>query len=128
MHTLNLHEIMRRATNDQMPDGEGARRKQQKKTSKPFGTGSSKGEVGKPMIIKVQTPPGSDAGPLLVYNRNRDFMCTLLQADQPQEYGALSTVVKEKGPMGLKGYFTAELLSDDKLAIKVNEILAAQPW
>jgi hypothetical protein len=71
----------------------------------------------------------SDGGKILVYNRSRDFVCTVTASDQPKVYARLEAVVREKGSLGgLKGYFVAELESPERLRIKVGEILADQPW
>ncbi|CCM04154.1 uncharacterized protein FIBRA_06316 [Fibroporia radiculosa] len=93
------------------------------------------GEV-KAMIIKVQLPQklfgmetGSTlSGDLMVYNKKRDFLCTLTKAENPGSYARLFEVVKEKGVGGCKAYFPAELRAQYELVIKVGEVLAEQPF
>lgn len=109
------------------PDGEATRNKRSDPKAKSLGK-DDKVQSGKSMLIKVQLPPGGGLGAMLVYNRTRTFMCQLLERNQPQAYKALSKVIQERGTLGLKGYFTAELLSQDQLAIKAADILASQPW
>ncbi|KAF7370930.1 hypothetical protein MSAN_00727000 [Mycena sanguinolenta] len=87
----------------------------------------------KTLVIKVQVPYFEDAqtagtGNLLVYNKKRDFACSIRRSDAPADYDRLSLAVKTKGVGGKKAYFAAELESKDKLVVKVSEILAEQPW
>jgi hypothetical protein len=84
--------------------------------------------LGKAIVIKVQVPPESNDGPLLVYTKKRDFFCMVLKADNGTEYDKIVSVIREKGPMGLKAYFSAELRSTDELVVKVSEVLAEQPF
>lgn len=139
------------------PDGEGSRAaqgqngrgKSKPKVSKP--KGRSFGLIGKAMIIKAQVPMildpqkgmvsdsrhvvknsktgdfGEFSG-ILVYNRTRDFQCCVRRDGQREVYEVLDRAIRAKGSMGLKGYFTAELESEDRLKIKVKDMLAEQPW
>ena len=96
--------------------------------------------LGKSMIVKLQVPVVYRDGPLpsfymkgmgeiLVYNKSRDFVCTIHEQHQSEVYARLEAVVRAKGSVGgLKGYFVAELESKDRLKIKTGEILADQPW
>lgn len=95
--------------------------------------------IGKSMIIKAQVPVGTTIGTgttvkdashgILVYNKSREFTCTILAEGQPDVYAKLKTVIKQKGALGgLKAYFVAELESKDSLRIKIGDILADQPW
>ncbi|KIM23535.1 hypothetical protein M408DRAFT_252994 [Serendipita vermifera MAFF 305830] len=97
--------------------------------------------LGKSMIVKLQLPVGpyirdkpatkveGQIREILVYNRNRDFVCTIIDDLQPEVYTRLETVIKDKGSLGgLKGYFAAELESQDRLKVKIGDILADQPW
>lgn len=133
------------------PDGEGSRAAQGQN-----GRGKSKPKVSKPkegkaMIIKAQVPMildpqkgmvsdskhvvensktgdfGTFSG-ILIYNRTRDFQCCIRRDGQREVYDVLDRVIRAKGSMGLKGYFTAELESEDRLKIKVKDMLAEQPW
>ena len=80
-------------------------------------------------IFSLYGRAASVDGKILVYNRSRDFVCTVTAIGQPKVYTRLEAVVREKGSLGgLKGYFAAELESQERLRIKVGEILADQPW
>lgn len=100
-------------------------------------TGTERGKLHTPMIIKIQlatfgrTKSGlltSDGGPMLVYDRKKKFLCEIDRATGVREYDALVDVIKRKGCGGAKGYFAAELLSQDRLTIKIGELVAEQPW
>ncbi|KAI0798254.1 hypothetical protein C8Q75DRAFT_708684 [Abortiporus biennis] len=91
----------------------------------------------KSMIIKVQVPfaadmPGLSAplstGDLLIYNKKRDFVCSVQYGDDRQAYKRISEVVRTKGVGGAKAYFPAELKSKDELVVKIDEVLAEQPF
>ena len=88
----------------------------------------------KSVIIKVQVPyagygvPLASTADLLIYTKKRDFVCTVKFADDRDAYRRISDVVKEKGVGGAKAYFAAELMSKDELVVKVDEVLAAQPF
>ena len=81
----------------------------------------------KPMVVKVQVPDGG-TGPLLVYNRKRDFVCMVHKHDSGPDYDRIADVVKTKGVLGRKAYFAAELQSKDVLVVKIDSVLAAQPF
>lgn len=86
------------------------------------------------MVIKVQVPYGfgtpaeSSKGDLLIYTKKRDFVCMVQWTDEPQAYDRISHVVRTKGVGGAKAYFPAELRSADVLVVKVDEVLAEQPF
>jgi len=86
-------------------------------------------EYPKKKIIKVQVPaiPGSNAQ-LLVYDAKRELLCYILRGDAPAAYDRLTEVVQSKGTFGLKAYLVAELKSKDELVIKIDEVLAEQPF
>ena len=94
--------------------------------------GSEQGNTNKSMVVKVQVsggpglPPGGND--ILLYSEHKRFLCKLLRQDEPQAYQQLVDTVEKKGFLGQKAYFTAELLENGKLAIKVGEVLALQPW
>jgi hypothetical protein len=87
-----------------------------------------------PLAVKVRVPyvdgrPGpSSTAPLHVSTRRRDFVCTVVRADCPAAYDAVSVVVRNKGVDALKAYFPAELVSRDELVVKIGEVLAEQPF
>ncbi|ETW79583.1 hypothetical protein HETIRDRAFT_428078 [Heterobasidion irregulare TC 32-1] len=89
----------------------------------------------KKAVIKVQVPYGP-AGPpavallqsLLIYNKKRDFSCQVLRTGNEAAYDRIEQVIRSKGVLGSKGYFVAELKSADELVVKVNELLAEQPF
>ncbi|TCD62460.1 hypothetical protein EIP91_006830 [Steccherinum ochraceum] len=88
----------------------------------------------KSIVIKVQVPwTGEDVatqstGDLLVYTKKRDFVCTVQFKDDRDAYKRISEVVRQKGVGGAKAYFAAELMSKDELVVKVDDVLAAQPF
>jgi hypothetical protein len=89
----------------------------------------------KPLAVKVRLPyaggrPGdpSSTAPLHVSTRRRDFVCTVVRADCPAAYDAVSMVVRNKGVDAAKAYFLAELVSQDELVVKIGEVLAEQPF
>jgi hypothetical protein len=94
------------------------------------------GAAPKPLVIKVQVPFSGamhervplSKEPLLIYTRRRDFLCTVIRADCPSAYDAISAVIYSKGVGGAKAYFPAELWSKDKLVVKIGEMLAEQPF
>lgn len=73
------------------------------------------------MVLKIQVPLGS--GGMLVYNKKRTFECILSHDKNPAAYTRIKKIINEKGILGLKGYFAAELRSKDELAINVAECL-----
>ncbi|KAJ7074557.1 hypothetical protein C8F01DRAFT_1100916 [Mycena amicta] len=92
---------------------------------------------GKSLVIKVQVPVAlgftddfqrRSSADLMVYTKKRDFACAIRRADAPADYDQLSEVVRTKTMSKVKGYFAAELESEDKLVVKVGEVLADQPW
>ena len=88
------------------------------------------------MIIKVQVPfdisrgmsVDSSHGNLLIYSKNRNFVCGVRRSDGPTAYDRISNIVRTKGVGGAKAYFAAELKSKDELLVKVSEVLAEQPF
>ena len=78
------------------------------------------------MVVKVQVP--DSAGPLLVYTRKRDFVCMVHKHDSGPDYDRIADVVKTKGVLGRKAYFAAELQSKDVLVVKIDGVLAEQPF
>jgi len=88
--------------------------------------GSEQGNINKSMVVKVQVSTGGDG--ILVYSKGKKFLCELHRQDGPQAYQQLVDTIEKKGFLGKKAYFTAELLEDGRLAIKVGEVLALQPW
>jgi hypothetical protein len=86
-------------------------------------------EYPKKKIIKVQVPrtPGSDTH-IMVYDAKRELLCYILRGDAPTAYDRLTELVRSKGAFGLKAYLVAELKSKDELVIKIDEVLAEQPF
>lgn len=77
------------------------------------------------MVVKIQVPEIGTL--LLIYNRDRTFMCTMDREAAPKEYDCISAIIRAKGPMGLKGYFNSRLESKTKLVVDIS-ILAQQPF
>lgn len=94
--------------------------------------GSEQGKINRSMVVKVQVPGDPGLSPMgdaiLVYSEGKKFLCKLHRQDGPQTYQQLVDTIEKKGFLGKKAYFTAELLEDERLAIKVGEVLALQPW
>ncbi|EMD34613.1 hypothetical protein CERSUDRAFT_67058 [Gelatoporia subvermispora B] len=86
-------------------------------------------DEAKGMTIKTQIPYRPKE-PLTsgCYGPNRNFICMIHREDDPISYDCIIEVVSSKGVYGAKAYFSAELKSDDKLVIKVGEVLAEQPF
>lgn len=86
----------------------------------------------KSMIVKVQVPwsPGSQrsVAPILIYNKKQDFKCSVLRSSDPAAYDRIQDVVRKRGVGGAKAYLMAELENPGKLVVKVDEILAEQPF
>ena len=90
----------------------------------------------KNFVIKVQVPfdllkgtsVGSSHGNLLIYSKNRSFVCSVRRSDGPTAYDQISKIVRTKGVGGAKAYFAAELKSKEELLVKVSEVLAEQPF
>ena len=73
---------------------------------------------GRNMVLKIQVPKGGD-GDMLVNNKKGNFKCILEYDKNPAAYARIKKVINEKGILGLKAYFAAELRSKDELAINV---------
>jgi hypothetical protein len=86
-------------------------------------------EYPKKKIIKVQLPaiPGSNS-PMMVYDAKRDLLCYISRGGAPAAYDRLAELIRSKGTFGLKAYLVAELKSKDELVIKLDEVLAEQPF
>ena len=78
---------------------------------------------GKNMVLKIQVPLGGGNHDLFLYNKKRTFECTLKYDANPAAYARIKKIINEKGILGLKGYFFAELRSKNELAINVAECL-----
>ena len=76
---------------------------------------------GRNMVLKIQLPLGE--GGMLVYNKKRSFECFLDCDKNPAAYTRIKRIINEKGILGLKAYFAAELRSKNELAINVAECL-----
>ncbi|KAG6372493.1 hypothetical protein JVT61DRAFT_7597 [Boletus reticuloceps] len=91
----------------------------------------------KRMVIKIQIPiefrnslPIDPSVPLslFIYNKKRDFVCTVLRASDPDAYDTVVQVVQSRGVGRAKAYFAAELKNPDELVVKISEVLAEQPF
>jgi hypothetical protein len=88
----------------------------------PLATGfGSSVHDGKNMIVKIQLPLSGSAG-LMIYNEKRTFKCMVNRGNNPTGYERIESIIKKKGVYGVKGYFAAELKSQDVLAVKVVEL------
>ena len=107
-------------------------------TTRPFRPGLVRNETeNKRMVIKIQVPFGPSSsnslvdsvlGGLLIYNKKRDFSCTVQRASNPAAYDAVVQVVRSQGVGGAKAYFAAELKNADELVVKISQVLAEQPF
>jgi hypothetical protein len=86
-------------------------------------------EYPKKKIIKVQLPaePGSNS-PMMVFDAKRELLCYISRGGAPAAYDRLTGLIQSKGTFGLKAYLVAELKSKDELVIKIDEVLAEQPF
>jgi len=82
-------------------------------------------EYPKKMIIKVQI---AGSLPMMVYDAKRELVCFLVREDAPAAFERLTEVVRSRGTFGLKAYLAANLKSKDELIIKIDEVLAEQPF
>ena len=110
------------------------------KTSSSGGKAPSKRKYPKQAVIKVQLPfAGHDASPTqqaemeqtrncLVYTKKRDLVCQFRPNDNRNAWMSLIEVIKTKGVGGRKAYFVADMRSKDEIVLKVNEVLAEQPF
>ncbi|KAI9463433.1 ankyrin repeat-containing domain protein [Boletus coccyginus] len=104
--------------------------------TRPLRPGFTKNEAeNKRMVIKIQVPVGLDNSPissalgeLFIYNKKRDFVCTVARASNSVAYDAIVQTVRSRGVGGAKAYFAAELKNPDQLVVKVSEVLAEQPF
>jgi hypothetical protein len=76
---------------------------------------------GKNMIVKIQLLQTEPAG-IMIYNEKHTFKCTAIRGNNPAGYERIESIIKEKGVYGITGYFAAELISQDALAVKVIEL------
>ncbi|KAG6377918.1 hypothetical protein JVT61DRAFT_14707 [Boletus reticuloceps] len=106
-------------------------------TASPVRPGLTKNEAeNKSMVIKIQVPVDlftnspiqSALGGLFIYNKKRDFVCTVTRASNPTAYDAIVQIVRSRGVGGAKAYFAAELKNPDELVVKTSEVLAEQPF
>lgn len=81
-----------------------------------------------PVDSFAPTPSSVGFGGLLVYNRKKDFVCTILRNGNASAYDEIVRMVRSKGVGGVKAYFAAELRSRDELVVKISEPLAEQPF
>lgn len=77
---------------------------------------------GRNMVLKIQASMQGNHG-MLVYNKKRTFECMLEYDKNPDAYARIKKIINEKGILGLKAYFAAELRSKDELAINVADCL-----
>ncbi|KAI0270592.1 ankyrin [Gloeopeniophorella convolvens] len=84
-------------------------------------------EYPKKMVIKVQMTPDG-IFPALVYDSKREMVCQLMRDDAPDAWDRMFRIVRQKGTFGRKAYFAAELKSKDELVIKIDDVLADQPF
>lgn len=82
----------------------------------------------KDMIIKVQVPLAAPTMDLLVYDKKRDFVCSVRRGDGFDAYDKIYAAVRAHGVGGAKAYFAATLKSENELVVKVGDVLAEQPF
>lgn len=87
----------------------------------------------KDLIIKIQVPWSNGRQiegdhDMLVYTKKRDLVCKIRKSDNPAGYDKIREVVRQKGPMGAKAYFAAELKGPLELVVKIAQVLAEQPF
>lgn len=106
-------------------------------STRPLRPGLTRNEAeNKSMVIKIQVPVdlftnspiNSALGSLFIYNKKRDFVCTVPRTSCPDAYDAIVRIVRSRGVGGAKAYFAAELKNPDELVVKISEVLAEQPF
>jgi hypothetical protein len=85
------------------------------------------------MIVKVTaiSKDPFDLGRInefVAYTKKRDFACRIHWQDNPSAFKRLLGVVKAKGIGGDTAYFAAELTYPECLTMKIEEVLAEQPF
>ncbi|KAH7920438.1 ankyrin [Leucogyrophana mollusca] len=130
--TLSFSDLTREKFGLANDPNAGRRKRPTQQTTTP---NTASHEPNKSMIIKVQLPlmlgapvsPSNGSGDMLVYNKKKDFTCSIQKADNPH-YDEIARVIRAKGVNGLKAYFAAELKNKYELVIKISEVLAEQPF
>jgi len=79
----------------------------------------------KHFLVKIQVPQGLNGGKSLVYNKDRTFMGWISPSDGSLK--KLTEQIREKGPLGAKGFFYA-IWKEDGLKINTTDMQAAQTW
>ena len=106
-------------------------------STRPFRPGLTRNEAeNKNMVVKIQvpvhlftnSPVNSALGSLYIYNKKRNFVCTVTRGSNPDAYDAVVQIVRSRGVGGAKAYFAAELKNPDELVVKISEVLAEQPF
>ncbi|KAI0354840.1 ankyrin [Trametes cingulata] len=90
----------------------------------------------KKMIVKIQVPfdmdtgmpQAAEVGDMLVFDKKRSLVCRIRRQDDEEGYLRLSRIIRQKGVLGAKAYFSAEMRRTDKLVVKVSEVLAEQAF
>lgn len=76
----------------------------------------------------VDEEEADDKHEVVIYDKTKRFSCKILPDGQPEEHARLEGIIREKGLMGVKAFFVAELESADSLKIKIGDMLAVQAW
>lgn len=85
---------------------------------------------GTNIILRVQL----DTSSIIAFDRRRNFVCKIRKEDNSRQYAELAEAVGKKGvpPVpglpGVKAYFLADLKNPNELVIKLDNVLAEQPF
>ncbi|KAJ3078870.1 hypothetical protein HDU99_000337, partial [Rhizoclosmatium hyalinum] len=82
-------------------------------------------EAGKTRPIRTIKIQSNGYGAHLVYDKERSFK-KMISPDEPS-YSRIATIVKEKGVLGVKGYFRA-IVDDNTIKVLVSELLPPCDW
>ena len=79
-------------------------------------------------LVEEKPPELRGQSAVIIHDKTKRFSCTILPEGQQEVHARLEGVIREKGLMGLKAFFMAELESEDNLKIKIGDMLAVQAW
>ncbi|KAG6905929.1 hypothetical protein DXG01_016861 [Tephrocybe rancida] len=93
-------------------------------------------DLSKPKIITIKVQRQTNhstshpvSGTMLVYTKNRDFVCLIRRQDGASAFDQIADVIKTAGiGGGQKAYFAAVLNSKDELVVKISQVLAELPF
>jgi len=76
-------------------------------------------------LVKIQVPTCITDGKLMIYNKDRSFLENIRGTEA--SFQKLVQQIREKGPLGAKGFFYA-IWKEGDLKINTTDMQAAQTW